>query len=292
MTINLPKNAQGAFDGNMQSSAKIELPFITPAFWIINGKASMKTLGGVQYFGGWACEQGKVLQATESWRDLVAPPPGLVSMEYVPDDGGASLAVYAARSLYVAVIGVRMFSETTINGEKRRVAPFTPGARPGIQVLSVLGYRDENKYINAWAPIMLSAKGYQVNYLRKAVDVWAKTVKPLAKKLGAEGAHPGLFWSPIGTFGEERKQELVGGAGNKKAITPVSAYIPNDFNENMLSTLYVGEQNAEWMADLSLQARDWLHAFDNLATPAANPAAGEVHEPEEPPFNPDDNIPF
>ena len=292
MPITVPENAKGAFDGNMQSSAKVELPFYTPAFWIVNGKPAMKALGGVGFFGGWACEQTKLEAAREHWENIQVPPPGM-SADEVALDNGDMLNCYTARAAYFAVIGVRMFSTVSNNGETRRVAPFTQGARPAIQVLAILGYRDENKVIQPWVPVLLTAKGYQSNHLRKAVDTWANTVKPLLKKMGMEGLHPGLFWSAIGTFGQERKQEMVGGANNKRPITPVQAYIPQNLDQTMLESLYVGPSVAEFMATTSAQAKDWLHAFDNLpqaVKPAAHEEYGEPPIDEPPP--PEDDIPF
>ena len=292
MSIKLPASAQGAFNGNMQSGSKVELPFYTPAFWIMNGKASMKQIGGVHFFGGWACESSKVEAAKEHWQDLIVPPLGLTSTEFVADSG-QSMNVFAARSLYVAVIGVRQFSIAKVNGEDRRVPPFTPGARPGVQILAVLGYRDADKNLRPWAPILLSAKGYQVNHLSKAVNAWGSALKPVLKKMGLDGAHPGLFWSAIGTFGEERKQELVGKGTDKSTITPVSVYIPtNEISEETVSKLYVGEDVADWMAELSGKAKDWLHAFDVPANAApVQPVAAEPSIPEEPPFA-DESIHF
>jgi len=293
MPITVPDTAKGAFDGNMQSSAKIELPFNTPPFWIVNGKPAMKSIGGVGYFGGWACEGKKLEAARESWENIPVPPPNLTSDEIALDNGDL-LQCYTARAAYFATIGVRMFSTVSVNGETRRVAPFTPGARPAIQVLALMGYKDENKVIQPWVPVLLTAKGYQVNHLRKAVDTWTNTVKPLLKRMGMDGLHPGLFWAAIGTFGNERKQELVGGTNNRKPITPVQVYIPQNLDEAMLEALYVGPSVAEFMATTSAQAKEWLHAFDNLPqAPKPETAHQDYGEPpiDEPP-PPEDDIPF
>jgi hypothetical protein len=299
--MKIPDKAKTAFDGNMQSSSTVELPFPAPPFYIVNGNAQLAALNNFQYFGGWACNTDRLKFAADEWQGAPFPIPGLVSAETVLDNGN-KLPVLAARSLLVAPIGMRQYSSVFDHGTGRtqRVAPFTPGARPGIQVLCVLGYKNEQKAIQAWAPVMLTTKGYQVNNVQKAFSSWQKTIKPLIKKLipdAPPSSVSNLFWMSIGTFGQERKQELVGSGQQRKPITPISAWIPENLDEAMLERLYVGDEIAEWMADLSEQAQDWLKVFENLA-PAVNARSQTPPLPEEPDFDLDpipateDEIPF
>jgi hypothetical protein len=299
--MKIPDRARNAFDGSMQTSSAVELPFPAPAFYIVNGNAQLAALNNFQYFGGFACNTEKLKDAADNWQGAPFPVPGLAAAETALDDG-KKLSVYAARSLLVAPIGMRQFSSTfdPNTGQTRRVAPFTPGARPGIQVLCLLGYKDEQKTVQSWTPIMLTTKGYQVNNMQKAFASYQKALKPLIKKSIPDtppSAIVNLFWMSIGTFGPERKQEVVGAGQQRKPITPISAYIPENMDEKTLEYLYVGEETAEWMADLSEQAQDWLKVFQNME-PAANARSQQpVHPDVEPEFDmdeppPTDDYPF
>jgi hypothetical protein len=295
MTINIPDSARTAFDGNMQNSTAVELPFPAPPFYILNGNARLEQVGGVHFFGGWACNTDKFQPTIDHWEGRIFPIPGISPAQTILENG-TKLDVHAARNLFVAPIGMRQFSTIeNAEGRKQRVAPFTKGARPGIQFLCMLGYRDPQKVIQAWAPIMLTASGYQVNHLQDAFSNWNKAIKPLVKKLVPDvdpSAVSNLFWMSIGTFGTERKAITVGIPPRQQTITPVTSYIPENLDEEMLKKLYVGEELAGWMATLSLEAKEWLQVFRNM-TPA-KPVAETVETQylDEPPPPPDDDIPF
>jgi len=296
--MKIPDKARNAFQGNMQTGGAVELPFPAPPFYVVNGNAQLAALNNFQFFGGWACNTERLQFAAENWEGAIFPIPGIQAAETVLDNG-QKLSVHAARSLLVAPIGMRQFSSVfdPATNQTRRVAPFTPGARPGIQVLCVLGYKNEQKIIQHWAPIMLTTKGYQVNNVQKAFVNWQKTIKPIVKKIVPD-AEPisvcNLFWMSIGTFGTERKQEMVGGGQQRKPITQISAWIPESLDEATLERLYVGDHVAEWMAELSEQAMEWFKVFENMPQPqrhAQAPVENPDFDLDEPP-PPEDDIPF
>ncbi len=290
MSIKVPENAKSVFKNNQQGGGNIELPFACPPFYIVNGDAKLAALQNFQYFGGFACSEKNLQAAVDHWDNLTLPIPGLGQVD-ISDDNGNIMPSYGARSLLVTIIGMREFSTIRDeNGATRRVPPFTKGGRPGIQVVSILGYRDQSGTIFHWAPIMITAKGYQVNHIKNAVRSWRKFIEPVIKKLVPDtdpSAISNLFWMSIGTFGKERKQELVG-TGEKKAITPVTAYIPETIDETKLEQLYVGEVLAQWMTELALEAEDWFNVFHKKEAESKPSAASE---PEFVP-PPEDDIPF
>jgi len=155
MTINIPEKSRTAFEGSMKTSQAVELPFPTPAFFVVNGDVKLKPFNDFRYFGGWSCHTDKVIEATSKWENAPYPIPGLEHLDMV-DDKGSPYSVLSARSLIVAPIGIRLFSTLKDNGFKKRVAPFTKGATPGIQILCLLAYKDEQKQITPLYPIMLS----------------------------------------------------------------------------------------------------------------------------------------
>jgi hypothetical protein len=293
MAIQVPDSAKTAFQGSMSDGAKVELPFPAPAFYVINGDAKLAALKNFQYFGGWACGSDKVKFASENWKDAPYPIPGYGTAE-IPQDNGNLMEVVASRKLIVAPIGMRQYSIVYDpgTGRTRRLAPFTKHARPGVQVLCVLAYKNENA-IYPWAPIMLTAKGYQVNHIQNAFTNWRKAIKPHVQKLipGANDSVLNLFWMHIGTFGEARKQEIVGQGANQSVITPIISYIPDNLTEEMVENQYVGAPMAEYMAELVEKSQEWLNVFKN---PQAAQAANHFEQEDDyiPPPPPEDDIPF
>lgn len=267
MPINVPPTARNAFDGNMNERTTVELPFPCPPFFVINGNEKLEALKNVQYYGGFACGTEKLQLAAEHWKDLPFPIPAFQKINLALK-GGVKVEVLASRSLIVAPIGIREYSSFKNDAGRKRVAPFTKGARPGIQALCVLGYRDEQKAIHPWAPVMLTASGYQVNYLKDAFASYRKAIRPHVKKLvpGMTDSILNLFWMFVGTFGE-RKDQLVGTGSNSQIITPIISFVPEDLNENKVENIYVGDPMAEFMADISSQAQEWLSVFAKMAQP-------------------------
>jgi len=109
---------------------------------------------------------------------------------------------------------------------------------------------------------------------------------------GATASVLNLFYLYIGTFGPERKQELVGRGEQQRSITPISAFIPESLDEKKVESLYVGAEIAEWMTDIHDQAQEWLTVFSKMqSAPASQPQIQqEVYADEPPP--PEDDIPF
>jgi hypothetical protein len=292
-TIDVPQSAQTAFQGNMNTRETIELPFAAPPFYIVNGDAKLVSLKNYQYFGGWAGNADKIKEAADTWEGVPYPIPGLQASETILDDNTA-LQVLASRSLIVAPIGIRQFSVMKVDGREKRVAPFTKGAAPRIQAIVLLGYHNENKQIVPWAPVMLTAKGFQVNHVQKAFEDWHKAIKPHVKNL-VPGVDPAsivnLFWMYIGTFGNERKQDTVGTGSTTKTITPVSAFIPTDLDEQKVSNMYVGSETAEFMVEYSSKSQEWLKAYHNI-TPAKATASDAPLDVDQTPPPYDEEIPF
>lgn len=292
MPINVPTKAQNAFNGSMQTRSAVELPFPCPAFYIINGNPDLEALNNSLYFGGWASSSENIKKSTEKW-DVPEKIPGLYEIKRTDGDG-KPYYIQSARSIAFAPIGMRMYSVAEVNGMERRVAPFTKGARPGMQVLGMLGYKNEQKQLQAWSPIMLTASGYQVNHLQNAFSQWRKAITPHVKKLVPDFTDSvlNLFWMYIGTFGD-RVQVPAGlpRAGVQKYVTPMNAFIPENLDEKKVENMYVGDPLAEFMADLHEQAEEWLKVFSKLQQAQASIAHDDGMAYDEPP-PPEDDIPF
>lgn len=297
MGINIPSKAQNAFDGSMKTKSAVELPFPCPPFYVINGNPELEALNNSLYFGGWACSNNNIKKTLEKW-DVPEKIPGMYEIKRTK--GTETYFVQSSRAIAFAPIGMRMYSSMEVNGQERRVAPFTKGATPGLQALGILGYKDDQKHMQAWSPIMLTVSGYQVNHVQKAIESWRKAITPHVKKLVPDATDSvlNLFWMYLGTFGD--MVQVPAGLPRKdgqKYVTPITSYIPDGLDEKKVENLYVGESIAEWMADLHDQAKDWLTVFSKMQQAAQ--AGGQLaqHQEEvvpfeEPPFPPEDDIPF
>jgi len=286
MPISVPSSAQGAFNGTMQSGQKIELPFPAPPFNILNGDPKFEELQNIMYFGGFDSSIQNLKAAVEQWENCPFPIPGFTEKELTKD--GKKVPSVISRVLIVAPIRMRQFSKYTdpVTKKVKRVAPFTKGARPALQVLAYLAYLNESKTVTPWAPILITATGYQVNHVTKAFSDWKKAIQPFMNDIapGMPSDVTNLFWMRIGTFGKAAHFEPHG----ESIITPVSSYIPDDLTAAKVESQYVGNDMAEFMASLVVQSDEWANAYRN-ATPAT--AVNEaVHDEPLPP--PEDDIPF
>jgi hypothetical protein len=285
MPIQVPSAAQGAFNGTMQSSSKVELPFPAPAFYVLNGDPKLEELKNIMYFGGFAASVANVKSAAEQWENCPYPIPGFAEKDLT--QGGKKVPSVLSRALIVSPIGMRQFSTITDPSTKnvKRVAAFTKGARPALQVLVYLGYRGEDKAIRPWAPALITAKGYQVNHIQRAFSDWKKAIQPFMGDIapGMPADVTNLFWMHIGTFGQTANFEQHGDS----QITPVSAFIPDDLDAKKVENLYVGDGVAEYMASLVVQSQEWREAYKNIT-----PATAMVDEQASVEIPPEDDIPF
>ena len=288
MPIQVPSSAQGAFTGTMQSSNKIELPFPAPAFYVLNGDPKLEELKNILYFGGFAASVANVKAAAEQWENCPYPIPGFAEKELT--QGGKKVPSLLSRALIVSPIGMRQFSTITdqVTKNVKRVAPFTKGARPALQVLVYLGYRGEDKAIRPWAPALITAKGYQVNHIQRAFADWKKAIQPFMNDVapGMPADVTNLFWMHLGTFGQVANFEQHGDS----QITPVSAYIPDDLDAKKVENMYVGDGVAEYMAGLVVQSQEWRDAYKNV-TPATAAVQADEDVSQVPPED-DMDIPF
>ncbi|MBI5954403.1 MAG: hypothetical protein HY865_22325 [Chloroflexi bacterium] len=292
MAINVPQKAKDAMSGSMQTRSAVELPFPCPAFYVINGNPELEALQNSLYFGGWAANNENIKKTTEKW-DVPEKIPGMYELKR--SKGDKTYFVQSARSIAFAPIGMRMYSSIEVNGVERRVAPFTKGASPGIQVLGILGHKNEQRQLQAWAPVMLTASGYQVSHIQRSFETWRKAIMPHVKKLIPDYTDSvlNLFWMYIGTFGD--MAQVPAGPPRRdgqKYITPIRPYVPDDLDEKKVESLFVGEGIANFMADIHEEAKEWLTVFSKMQQAASQQVVHEDATPFDEPPPPEDDIPF
>ncbi len=266
MTITLDKRISEEMGDPMAGEGEIKLPFPAPVFWVLNGRAELKQLGGARYYGGWATN-------AEDLDDIAAQinkpiPAGLAASEFIPREAKEDEAVniYSARFVSVALISRRLSSMTK---DGQRFPGYHKGASPHLQALCYLAYKDgsdkKSPKIVTWSPVVLSAKGYQAGYLLDAFTKWENSTAK-ARREFAPGVKAHFFFATVGTFGDKPKNKIVGTGKNTSPITPLELYQLPEINEDLLKMLFVGETLANDMLTLKNEARDWLDAWKTPKT--------------------------
>lgn len=280
LPINLDLNLARKLDMGMRAGETVELPFPVVYIWALNGQASYKSQGGALYYGGWASKT-EDLQGTADQQGL-AIPEDWKQVTIASRDGG-EFEAYTTRSIFVAPIGKRL----SWLHDGKRSADYIEGGRRHLQVLAYMAEaRGENgqKEFIPWGPVVLTAKGYQARNLLDAFARWEKATAQSRWKV-APGVPAWCFYMALGTFGKERQSINVGKPGAQSPITPVTAFIHERYNDELLTSLFVGTEVASIMSDLQDQATDWLNAWKgNLLV--------EPEEFQENSFAPEEEIPF
>lgn len=275
MDLNLAKK----LDQGMRLSDTVELPFPVAYIWALNGQASLKSQGGALYYGGWACKVEEV-EAVAEQQGLSIPQEWKQATISTRD--GDEYEAFTSRHVIVAPIGKR--ESWLLDGQ--RFANYVDGARRHLQVLSYLaeavGENGNREYI-PWGPVVLTAKGYQARNLLDAFTNWEKATAP-ARRVVAPGVPAWCFYLALGTFERERYSINVGQPGRQSPITPISAYIPEKITEELVSSLFVGNEVATAMADLQDQASDWLKAWREASLEGDAYPDGGLHIEDEIPF--------
>ncbi len=156
MTIVLNPDTAAELREGMQVSNAVELPFLAPVFYALNGDQKLRQLGGAQYFGGFAADAAKLLDA---WADQGAFP-GLVRLDRPVKN--KTIDEFITRALIVAPIGTRSswFSEGQ-DGNLTRSADYFPGARMHVQALVMVAHKKDDGTFEPWNAAVLSGKGHQ-----------------------------------------------------------------------------------------------------------------------------------
>jgi len=258
--ITLDPTLARKLDLGMRSSESVELPFPVVYVWALNGQASYKSQGGALYYGGWACK-AEDMQAMTDQQGLSIPADW--KLVTIASRDGGEFEAYTNRHVIVAPIGKR---ESWLTDGKR-TTEYVEGGRRHLQVLAYMAEaRGENgsKQFVPWGPVILTAKGYQARNLLDAFARWNKATAQLRWRV-APGVPAWCFYLSLGTFGKERQAINVGKPGAQSPITPISAYISERLNDELMANLFVGNEVAALMADLQDQASDWLNAWKEPA---------------------------
>lgn len=243
------------------------LPFPARHFYALNGDARMANAGvPAMFFGGFATDKADWdnYLGQSGLKQLSGMTVGTISGR----DSNGAVEIYTARSLYIAPVAMR--TAWLVDNGKRRVNEYQPGARRHSQMLVVLADKNEDGALAIHGPAVLTAKGFQANNLIGAIDAWTKHTSSIRSQ-AAPGVPAWLFWLAIGTFGNQRVVDMVGGA-QKSPITPIHAYLPEPMTEEILTKTYGGEALARMIVDLRGKAQDWTLAWSQPDEGPTKPA--------------------
>lgn len=250
----------------------VRLPFPAAYAWVINGDVKQKaqaTSCPPLYFGGWAMDQESTGELVEAG---VIPgyPKGWMSYTGASDRG--EYQSIAGRTLSFAPIAKRTRWVTSdgknYGGEFDRDKGFT---RRHIQYLVQMWSEGA-----PWGYTVLTAKGYQAQYLLESIAAWDKAISAHRKALNATQIPVSGFVVTVGTVGNTPNFVAVGSTATSK-ITPVSALIPENLTAEQVAKRFVGKANLRANAEKLAEAAQWLTAWKEPARAAA-PAADDGGE--------------
>lgn len=302
LNIDVDQSTSDALNQGVEVGSAIRLPFEVPYFFVVNGDKRVAQVGGAAYFGGWAVDRDDLHTAGQCWDPPIVEAPSYCYSSDFYTKNGKTIPVYMTRSMIVALIGTRVsWAINAADGQARRFKDYVPGSRRHMQLLVYVADKTPEKKLTPWAPAVLTASGYQVGNLIKGLQDWKSAVEKILRAEKSP-ATPWMFYTSIGTFGDDFKQEMVGPTGAQSPITPVSVQVPKTLSAELLEKLYVGRETARSMADLKAESADWLNAWKNLpgagqpdaGTTPAGPAVNSYTPPQPPAWTggEEEGIPF
>lgn len=293
MAIDYDQEVADGLGEGMNLGGAVELPFLAPFMWVINGDAKLRALATgpnavpALFYGGFSSDASAIEAAMEQYG--VQNFSRAFAKTTATNNEGKTYEAMIGRSIIVAPIDNR-FGWVAEDGT--RYGEYVKGARQHVQALCfAASHPSKDDPYTPMFPVVLTAKGYQARNLLKAFSDWNNLTLSARQKLGKNGKTipAWCFYLVIGTFGDERKQIMVGSAGTQSPITPIGAWLPKQVTPEGLEALFVGREMMTEMLDLKRAAKEWLGAF---ATPLGN-ATGNGHSPKPaPPMPEPEDAPF
>lgn len=264
MAIQLDQSVAAKLNQGVDLGGGVQLPFLAPYIWTLNGTAALKALGGAQYYGGWVVKQEDIEDCARDTHRTI--PAEFILSEISTKDGG-TFPGYTSRHVIVAPIGIR---KAWVTSEGVRYHEYQPGTRQHVQALCYLATKEGEGQYHPWGPVILTTKGFQAKNLIDSFAAWNRHTASLRRKI-APGVPAWCFYLAVGTFGAERKSVSVG-KNAKSPITPISAYLKPGLTEADLENLFVGDTVATIMAELMDEAKEWLDAWKG------DPSTNQFHQ--------------
>ena len=200
---------------------------------------------GVKHYGGWFRDADK-FNADVS--EIGCGVGNFVGPElWTNESGERQYPTMSARAIYVAPIAPK---SVWIHGKSENDKGHSQNF-----LLVQLGILDENKSLVPWTPAIISTGYHAMKYINAAIKAWQSDTVDLRLE-HAPGVHPSLFYVPIGTFGNNRKTEMVG--KGKKSPIAICQQAPVEWTPGMLEAHFVGDETALAMVEYKALAAEWL----------------------------------
>lgn len=260
----------------------IRLPFPYAVMSWMNGDTRNKRSADPTYYGGWSV-------GADSMEELIAQTGIGIHSSFVKtsivNSENEEYDAYVSRNITIAVCAKRKKWVDKIDEVTGKVI----STSSHIQILALTAELNaEKKVFSAWAPVMLTAKGYSAKFIEDALGVWDSATAASRREF-AGGMPSQFFWAALGTFGTEPIFVSVGKA-QKKSITPCKAWLPKEFNDALITRHFVGNENMARMAELAKQSEEWRKAWatkegdkapgapDNFAEPGADVVPNDMND--------------
>jgi hypothetical protein len=240
-TISVPQDYIDQLNTPSSADEGIRLPFTAPVLWWKHGSKSLKQVGGVQYYGGWASNAEEFFAAIG---EFGSDPHGFRNATYSGRDG--DFDVYEGRAVAMAPIAIR---------KRWIVTPGTKG-RSHLQMLCLMANQDGGNFVT-WGPAVLSAKGLTTREIENTLRQFDSMTSE-ARKATAPGVPTLYFWRAIGTFGNEPNFQAVGSGNQQSTVTYPILYKPSAITPESIERWFVGNEAAALMVQLKAQAAEWI----------------------------------
>jgi hypothetical protein len=229
-------------------SDRVTLPFSHLWMYWANGNPAAPKDSGAQYFGGWAADADEFAASMGALGKSAMPANFSAVQTWVNREGG-EYNVISARAIYAAPIATRLtWSKTDSGGNMSHLAMLC--------YLATLTKEGGEIKMQPYAPIVLTAKSYSGQNVQNAFKKWISDTAA-ARAQYAPGVPANLFYMGVGTFGETRKQVMVGKGNSQSPIVPAHLK-ETEWTEKNLELCFVGDEIARQMLELKAQAAEWL----------------------------------
>lgn len=258
-----------AWASNLQKVQVMALPFPVAYIWALYGEVKAKPEEGPIYYGGWAANLERVKAIADACKLTPEYPDGWLIAERSMQNGDVIQALLT-RAVYICPVGYREIWRSETGGAS---LDYQDGYRHHLQVLALVANVSPQKDAKAWSMAVLTAKGYQASWVLQAIKNWSYMMGE-ARAVVAPNVPEWAFYIPLGTFGQERKLQTVGGDHPQK-LTTITTFTPAELATRikLIERLYIGYEGVEVIAGIANDPRvqAWLRAWDN---PVNDPGPG------------------
>jgi hypothetical protein len=262
------------FDPTKPQGLEIKPPFPYIEFNWHNGFAAADKTRGAMHFGGWQISDDNAASAIGLFGKVY----GYFgeSTMWAKGKGDGEYPAASTRFITAAPIATRV-KWYDGNDEKKGSSK--------TQVLVYLAEIDKDHKITPYGAAFINCGSYHSGKaIREALQAWSTYVNQNRVSVALGSIPAWAFWGYYGTFGDKRITREVGRT-EKNIIVPCQVNFPKDVNN--LRAMYIGDDIAQEIMILRVQAKEWLDDAKKKVT-SSEPVSESVYDGDgqqnEPPF--------